>query len=68
MGLWGLLSRAFAALFLIVAFIAPIRADGALPSVAGWWYGEGYQAALKLNMVWVIERRNDGTFTVDFRS
>jgi hypothetical protein len=36
-------------------------------SVAGLWFGEGYQAALRTNTSWLMNRKDDGTFRVEFR-
>lgn len=36
-------------------------------SVAGLWFGEGYQPALQMSTTWLMNRKDDGTFRVDFR-
>jgi hypothetical protein len=33
----------------------------------GLWYGEGYQPLFKSRFQWLMDRRADGTFEVEFR-
>lgn len=37
-------------------------------ALLGCWYGEDLQANLERRVGWLIERKQDGTFTVEFRS